>query len=290
MARFDHTAYAMADEDALWFGGLAGRGAGRNNIYGTAGDDMLDGTRGGDNFRVDQGGIDRLRGGAGDDNFFFGSSFTDKDVVLGGDGIDRLILSGTNDSRLLLGPDNFRDIDKVNLTEGTFNLVLEDGISDLRITVKDGYADVSVDAVMVTSADLKILAGGGANTLFGGSGSDTLIGRGGSDRLTGGAGQDTFKYRDLTDSTELFGRPTADLITDFAGGDRVLLPRRYEVDFHFGRTDARVGDVIVSYDAGANQTRLGIFTDGDNAEDMAIYLDGDVRHLEIAHGVEVTLI
>ena len=55
MARYQHVAYAIEHEDALWFGGLAERGAGRNNIYGTDGNDLLKGTDGGDNFRVDQG-------------------------------------------------------------------------------------------------------------------------------------------------------------------------------------------------------------------------------------------
>lgn len=289
MARYDHSAYAMADEDTLWFGGLAVRGAGRNNIDGTAGDDVLDGTVGGDNFRVDQGGDDTLRGAAGNDHFFFGSTYTDKDVLYGGAGTDRLILSGTSDRHLVLGPENFRDIEGVKVADGTFDIVLKNGISDLRMTAVGGFADLSVDGSDVSGVNIRIVAGLRADTLIGGSGDDILAGSFGADILTGGGGADRFKYRDLVDSTERTGGATADTIIDFSQGDRILLPVRYNVDFHFGATAEHTGDVVSSYDQVGNQTRLGIYIDSDNVEDMAIYLNGRIEDLEVIHGTQIVL-
>jgi len=72
---------------------------------------------------------------------------------------------------------------------------------------------LKVDGSAVTSGNLSITGGDGADTLIGGAGNDTLIGdqgAGGIDSLTGGAGNDTF----VVDTT----RTVVDLITDFNFG------------------------------------------------------------------------
>ncbi len=293
MARIEHMPYAIEDEAPLWFDGAAagGRGgAGRNNIYGTAGDDRLHGTSGGDNFHVDQGGDDTLHGGAGNDKFFFGNTYTDKDVVYGGDGLDRLILSGTSDTNLVLGPDNFRDIESIKLTGGSYDFTFLDGISDLRVFVSNGSANLSVDAAEITGANIRIIAGLRDDILIGGNGNDVLIGSFGADTLTGGLGNDVFKYRSIFDSTDsLVGVP--DLITDFTIGDRISLPIKESGvdDYHTGTTPKHIGDVTVTYDSSSNISHINVFTNTDDVPDMTILAVGDLSGIYVIHHSDIVI-
>jgi Ca2+-binding RTX toxin-like protein len=62
--------------------------------------------------------------------------------------------------------------------------------------------------------DDQLDGGAGRDTLLGGDGADTLVGGRGADTLTGGAGNDIFRYD---------GGDGADLITDLAAGDKIIV-------------------------------------------------------------------
>ena len=292
MARFDHTAYAMADEDALWFGGLAGRGAGRNNIYGAAGDDMLKGTAGGDNFHVEQnnrgdGGNDVLRGGAGDDKFFFGPTYTSDDIVYGGDGLDRLILVGSLERELAFTSENLRSVEHIKgeFGEGDFKFTIENMSSRLIFRSYLTQGDLTIDASQSGSHGVRLIGDAGDDVLTGSVGDDVISGRVGRDVLTGGPGRDTFKYINALESTDR-GDFASDLITDFARGDRVLLPERDTPmgGFHLGVTEGHVGDVVVTYNQRSDRTQIDVFTNDDDVADMTIIFNGDLRGIQVHHG------
>ena len=283
------------DDDTLWFGGVAAGGSGRNNFYGTAGDDALKGTAEGDNFHVEQnsrgdGGDDTLRGGAGDDKFFFGSTYTDADTIFGGDGYDRLILKGVFD-HLTLGPDNLRNVESIKLESGLpsadYSITLEDGLSSIRVFGGDIGISLDLDASRLTTGHIKAIGGYHTDTLIGGSGDDFLFGSVGKDVLTGGAGQDTFKYVYEGDSFVYQDQDYADVITDFTRNDQIVLDiKSFQGDFHVGASDNHIGDVIAIFDAGSNRTNLEIYLDRDDQVDMLIRLDGqfsDFRFIDSFH-------
>lgn len=292
MARFDHTAYAMADEDALWFGGVAAREGRRNNIYGTAGEDVLEGTARGDNFRVDQGGNDTLRGGAGSDRFFFGQAWTDKDSVHGGSGIDRVIATATSDSDIVLGPNNFDGLEVVKLTgSGDFSFRLRDGIGDLRIQKTQIDGTLNVDGSGLVSSNLRVVSGYADDIIIGGAGDDRISGGVGGDFLTGGLGRDMFRYYEALDSNVNPNLGQPDVITDFSVEDRIRLPEiSAGFKYHVGRTTDHTGDVVAHYSAGQNITSLSIFLDSDDRVDMLIYLTGEHEDIEIVHDRNIVLV
>ena len=289
MARYQHVAYAIEHEDALWFGGLAGRGVGRNNIYGTAGNDVLKGTSGADNFHVEQnsqgdGGNDFLRGGAGDDKFFFGVTYTDEDIVYGGDGFDRLILTGSYDRSIALNSENLRSVELVRATSGGYDTILVNDL-DSRLTVRfyNAPGDITIDASQSGAHGVRLTGAQGDDVLTGGVGDDVITGGVGGDILTGGAGRDTFKYTAWFESTERASLKP-DTITDFEVGDKVQLPTRFSPEsFHIGATENHVGDVIFSYDQRYDQTRVDVFFDDDEVPDMTILFNGKFDNFEVRH-------
>lgn len=51
----------------------------------------------------------------------------------------------------------------------------------------------------------------------------------------------------------------------------------FQRDFHLGRTADRVGDIVVKYDATADETIVKVFTDHDKIADFVVHLTGDVQ-------------
>jgi Ca2+-binding RTX toxin-like protein len=149
------------------------------SIHGGAGNDFIDGSRGGD----------QLFGDEGDDTFTWAPGEA-SDTIEGGDGTDRLVMSGGNvNEKFEVSPNGPR----VRLTRDVATVV-EDlaGVEtiDLRMaggddtyTGDDGLAGV-VSSIVVN-------AGAGTDTLTGGDADETLIGKFG-DTMSGGEGDDTF--------------------------------------------------------------------------------------------------
>ena len=128
--------------------------------------------------------------------------------------------------------------------------------------------------------DRNVLDGGnGDDTLYAGNGGDRMIGGFGMDILHGAAGADQFVFSSIRESRTLF----PDTITGWTRGDLIDLAA-IDADtaadgdqaFHFGATAARAGDIVATYDATANVTRVDLFVDGDARSDMTILLAGNI--------------
>ncbi|WP_199260290.1 beta strand repeat-containing protein [Paracoccus binzhouensis] len=198
-------------------------------INGTDGSDTLVGTGdadvinalGGNDSLTGGGGNDTMRGGSGDDTFYIGGTEFGRDVFDGGDGADRIRLSGdVTVSSLLL-----------NSSYLTSTETLDFSIYDIRGTGGNDVFDISGvtytvsydwiylydgnDSFVGYAGSDEVDGGSGADTLNGGAGSDYLTGGGGNDRLIGGSGDDTF-YIGGTD----FGH---DVYDGGEGADRIRL-------------------------------------------------------------------
>ena len=129
--------------------------------------------------------------------------------------------------------------------------------------------------------------GDGQDVINGGDGADVINGGKGTDSLSGGAGADTFVFSVLSDSVAAGKDP--DTISDWNPGDRIDLSA-LDADtgtagdqaFHLGATAGHAGDLVFSYDAGANRTVLDIYVDGDASADARIWILG--QHTDLGAG------
>ncbi len=167
-------------------------GVGRDVLAGDSGDDWLDGGAG-DDF---------LQGGAGNDTLVTTKSESVRDIFDGGEGIDRIIVSGA-DPVTLAG---------FNAETASIEGWVGNGQALLGTSSADTF---DFRAVTSLSGLAYIDAGNGndrlhgsrfADDLRGGNGADMIEGGAGNDVLTGGAGSDTFLF------ARGFGQ---DVITDF---------------------------------------------------------------------------
>jgi Ca2+-binding RTX toxin-like protein len=189
-----------------------------NFITGTGVDNTLDGREGNDTLiggsvRVDEGGIahgdgsDILLGGAGDDRLilsfgffedgrnYLGQDVFGDDVLIGGLGNDTYVLYNSE-----MGSAGASLIARALVVES-----VDEG-SDTVIAASDYTLGVHVENLMLIgddslalrglgNADGNVLTGSaGENLLEGLGGSDTLIGSGSDDRLHGGVGYDTYVF------------------------------------------------------------------------------------------------
>jgi Ca2+-binding RTX toxin-like protein len=160
------------------------------NFLGTAGDDNLTGTYGGDYFNLAQGGDDHARGGAGVDTFSMEASMTSADRLEGGLGSDTVYIDGDYSAGLTILAATLSDIETLYLFPGF----------DYDITIADGAnqaaSGMSVNAGALGAGD-SLRFNGSKETaspwyLFGGAGDDQLIGGGGADSFALYAGGDDF--------------------------------------------------------------------------------------------------
>ncbi len=199
-----------------------------NELYGGAGDDLIDGRDGADalfggadnDTVLGGGGDDTIDGGTGDDLAYggdgndrvFGGSGRDtlygdagNDQIDGGDGNDALY-GGTGDDTLLGGSGEdvlFGDEGNDSLSGGDGNDTLSGG---LGADTLDG--GVGNDSLSGGDGNDTLSGGLGADTLDGGLGNDLAYGGAGNDVLRGGAGADT-----------LYGEADNDLIDGEDGND-----------------------------------------------------------------------
>jgi Ca2+-binding RTX toxin-like protein len=177
-------------------------------------------------------GVDTLKGGAGNDVFFFeGARFQPGDSVDGGAGRDAIVISsGSGVNRFEFSDTSFTGIESISLNnrftsdpsqKPSYELVLANGNVAPGATLivngsslSDPTQTVSVDGSDVHDGKLILFSGAGGDTLIGGDGADLFYGAGGRDHLTGGGGADTFQYRSTSDS--MVGDP--DQILDFETG------------------------------------------------------------------------
>ncbi len=135
-------------------------------IWGTDGDDTINGLAGNDAI-CGEGGDDTINGGSGEDRILGGDG---DDSILGGDGIDRIFGQDGNDT--IMGEEG-RD----RIGGGAGNDEIHGGLNRDLI---DGNRGKDV-----------IFGDGARDRIQGGSGADIIEGNGGNDRLKGGGGNDT---------------------------------------------------------------------------------------------------
>jgi Ca2+-binding RTX toxin-like protein len=163
-------------------------------IYGSSGDDLIEGTDGADEIFGFEGndtvkggkGKDKLYGGSGNDSLDGGE---DDDSLYGADGNDTLIGNSGNDDiwggdgndslQGGAGDDKLNDISGLNVLDGG-----------------DGNDDISS---LGATTDNKLYGGNGNDIVYGGGGNDILDGGAGFDALYGGAGDDTYFINDAFD-------------------------------------------------------------------------------------------
>ena len=230
--------------------------AGDDRIHGQAGDDYLSGGEGDDSLNSGAG-ADHLSGDAGDDILTLSadSVWTGdhravnvaadedigtgrsialsgynrfNDVADGGQGLDTLILTDTNDAFFLddsysglhsalselvdQGQTVARMIDLESIVAGDGNDIVDltssnFTLSDQSITLNGGNGD---DVLWSGHGDDNLLGGNGNDILFGGSGNDTL---------TGGEGRDVFEFTSTSGTDQI-----ADY--SFEEGDSIVFYRQ----------------------------------------------------------------
>lgn len=154
---------------ALTLGGASALAADPLTVFGTDGNDTLNGTAADEAFYA-RGGDDKVNGGGGDDELDGGPG---ADVLSGGDGRDVVSYAGTAAVTVTL--------------DGT----ADDGAAGEGDNV---LADVE-DVISGDGAD-KLTGSAAGNTLDGSGGDDRIDGGAGVDSLFGGAGDDTIDARD----------------------------------------------------------------------------------------------
>jgi len=184
---------ALGTGDVLTFDGSAETSSALV-IKGGAGNDLLFGGGGGDTFDLTHGGNDTANGGAGNDVFLMGATFTAADVIDGGTGNDTLELRGNygGANKVVLAAGTISDIEKVRLDNGfNYSLVLDNGnvpfgqSLTLDASALTGNKTLTLDASAVADGALKIVGGAGNDAITFGSNLST------ADRIDGGAGSNT---------------------------------------------------------------------------------------------------
>ena len=208
-------------------------------------------------------------------------------LVEGSDGRDEMtIATGEITEFYLTGNDGSDSLTFIQLEKdrGVYGVVIDGGDGNDKLVVQGLRGQVlpgepgETGAQLLGGADKDRLVGAkSADALDGGTGSDRLSGGGGTDRLTGGAGDDRFIFSKLSDS----GRGAkADLITDFSSGDLIDLSG-IDADAGtagnqaFQKVAAFTGaaaELVLTYDAGSNQTLLALDVDGDGVSDLELLM------------------
>ena len=241
-------------------------GGGDDILRGMDGDDVFLGSEGNDVMSGD-GGQDWLPGGDGADGLTGGDGH---DSVWGGAG-DDLLDGGEGDDTI----DGGAGIDTVVYAQAAAGVEIDLSVVEDQLTRGAGVDTlISIENVIGSAFDDRLIGGAGANALTGGAGADSLA---------GGAGADLFVYTTLSDSTVA----ARDVIVDFTRGlDRIDLSALDassvmvgDQAFHLGATAGHEGDIVVAYDGLSNQTSVSLYVDGDAMADAMIMLTGNLASL-----------
>ena len=181
--------------------------SGVNEMFGRAGDDVMNAGGGDDGLLVGGEGRDVIRAGAGNDGQIEGSE--DEDRMFGGAGDDSFFSTFlTDDPDVLDGGTGIDLVDYADADEGvrvTLDGRANDGVPDENDNVR-----ADIEDIIGTPDDDVLIGSGRPNEIDGGEGNDRLVGKGSLDGLTGGRGND-----------RLSGGKGRDLLLGDAGRDRI---------------------------------------------------------------------
>jgi Ca2+-binding RTX toxin-like protein len=197
-------------------------GSGPVWVYGTSGNDNINGNANAVN-RIDGGSgndtiiggnlSDELIGGLGNDQIYSGAG---NDVINAGAGNDTV--TGDDGDDMITGDDGN---DKIY--GGTGNDVINAGAGNDTVTGGDGN-----DMITGDDGNDQIYGGAGNDNIDGGSGNDTIMGDAGADILTGGAGNDSVYGGADNDmvaggdgNDQVYGDAGDDLVSGGAGNDTI---------------------------------------------------------------------
>jgi Ca2+-binding RTX toxin-like protein len=225
---------------------LTGTSAGPQGVRGNSLDNVIVMASGADLIVLDDGGVDNINAGGGNDYIYYGATLTAADITNGGAGTDTVGLLG-NYAGLVFTATNLVGVERLALYTGggvnSYNVTMNDANvaagTEFFVTAASLNASeiLTFNGAAETNGRFTLLGGGGADTIVGGAGgdyvagnggndtlyglggSDTLFGGAGADQLRGGAGQDFFRYQATTDSMT----GSVDQILDFTGIDRIDL-------------------------------------------------------------------
>ncbi|HEX9946048.1 MAG TPA: M10 family metallopeptidase C-terminal domain-containing protein, partial [Allosphingosinicella sp.] len=126
---------------------LTGTSAGAQDLRGNGSSNVITGGAGNDLLRLQDGGVDSVRAGAGNDVIYFIGSLTSADVVDGGAGTDTLVLQGDYSGGLALTA-NVAGIENISLFGGNNRLFGEPGTNryDYALTTHDSNFAAGVQA------------------------------------------------------------------------------------------------------------------------------------------------
>jgi VCBS repeat-containing protein len=172
---------------------------GNDRITGTRGTELINGGTGNDTLTGGEGsdtldggtGSDLTDGGEGNDIFIVRAAEAQADTIIGGAGIDAILVDAAGGALTL---------NRTSLISGIE--VFDAAGQAIRGTTGGNLLDFSIFATVSNLPSIEGLGGNdritgtrGAELINGGSGSDTLFGGGGDDTMIGGTETDTFLFR-----------------------------------------------------------------------------------------------
>ncbi|HEY1612096.1 MAG TPA: pre-peptidase C-terminal domain-containing protein [Rhizomicrobium sp.] len=184
-------------------------GMGNNNLTGGAGSDK---------FVMQPDGFDKIQGGGGNDQIWFGAGLTSGDQIDGGLGSDTLTLNGDYSAGVSFNSHTLLNIEAIGLVGGfSYKFVSADAtVAGGQVLVIDASNlgssnSFTFNGSKETDGRFILIGGAGHDNLEGGAGNDHLTGGLGADTLTGGGGRNTFIYQSAAESTGV----SFDTIRDF---------------------------------------------------------------------------
>ena len=239
-------------------------GIGNDGLQGDLGDDTLTGGEGGDSLN-DVDGANTYDGGDGDDSFSWGS----------GVGVDRMLGGAGNDnfssSNSTVGPDVFdggpgRDTASFFSEGAPLTITLDDVANDLA--AGQGANVLGMESVSGGAGNDIIVGSGAPESMSGGSGTDAMNGGGGNDELFGNGDNDSLLGGDGNDG--LYGDSADDSMDGGAGTDLL-----YGGD---GADDLVGGTGRDTVDWGGGSAYRGVTVTLDNVADDGAAGEGDNAH------------
>jgi Ca2+-binding RTX toxin-like protein len=208
---------------------LTGTSAGAQGVRGNSLNNVINMGVGHDLIVLDDGGVDTVNGGAGNDFIYYGDKLTAADVTNGGAGVDTVGLMGNYAAGLVFTATNLVGVERLAFYTGggtnSYNVTMHDANvaagTEFFVTAASLNAGETLifNGAAETNGRFTVHGGGGADTITGGAGSDFVIGNAGNDsllglggmdfligglgadQLRGGAGSDRFVYQSTAQST-----------------------------------------------------------------------------------------